>query len=382
MKLEYLIGRTVIRTQAIRIGNFMDTSYMHHPIYVEKYDEYKKKAVVTDFDNGYRAILGVEWLDDNWQPAGDLSQYKDTEYGKLSHIIKAGENPETLQSMMNRSKVITTKNGDPEIFDKVKGVAGKLSEESNDDIDNKIIESLKSKVDDIINGKDRNGDDDLLSNILMMDKLQSMGVTRIESVNESLVELNFPAMDCEDTAYCIELVRDCFKPHSNMIGIEIDGDNGELSRMTIRVHDNKITIEDDWNSIYSYSGDTVIIRNKVSNVFYENIKKLVKQGTTVVPDISTIMMADAALGSTTEELLYHMRNLKDGDSIVCASGSDIYTIQVDSKNEKVNFAKANIEFVRVLNNQVANNKNSATYFIIFSDKCAKEFDKLISEMPF
>lgn len=382
MKLEYLIGRTVIRTQAIRIGNFMDTSYMHHPIYVEKYDEYKKKAVVTDFDNGYGAILGVEWLDDNWQPAGDLSQYKDTEYGKLSHIIKAGENPETLQSMMNRSKVITTKNGDPEIFDKVKGVAGKLSEESNDDIDNKIIESLKSKVDDIINGKDRNGDDDLLSNILMMDKLQSMGVTRIESVNESLVELNFPAMDCEDTAYCIELVRDCFKPHSNMIGIEIDGDNGELSRMTIRVHDNKITIEDDWNSIYSYSGDMVIIRNKVSNVFYENIKKLVKQGTTVVPDISTIMMADAALGSTTEELLYHMRNLKDGDSIVCASGSDIYTIQVDSKNEKVNFAKANIEFVRVLNNQVANNKNSATYFIIFSDKCAKEFDKLISEMPF
>ena len=155
MKLEYLIGRTVIRTQAIRIGNFMDTSYMHHPIYVEKYDEYKKKAVVTDFDNGYGAILGIEWLDDNWQPAGDLSQYKDTEYDKLSHIIKAGENPETLQSVMNRSKTITTKNGDPEIFDKVKGVAGKLSEESNNDIDNKIIESLKSKVDDIVNGKER-----------------------------------------------------------------------------------------------------------------------------------------------------------------------------------------------------------------------------------
>ena len=77
-----------------------------------------------------------------------------------------------------------------------------------------------------------------------------------------------------------------------------------------------------------------------------------------------------------------MRNLKDGDSIVCASGSDIYTIQIDSNNRTVNFTKNNDSFIKVLDDQVANNRNSATYFMIFSDKCAKEFDELISEMPF
>ena len=380
MRLEDLIGNNVVRTQAIKLGDYMDTSYMHYPVYVKKYDGYTHTAVVTDFNNGYGAILGSEWLDDNWQPAGNIDQYKKPEYDKLYHIIKIGSKGrlDNMQSMVDKSRTITTKAGDPRIFNSAKGPVGK----NNDDIDNEIIESLKSKVDDIVNGKDRNGDDDLLSNILMLHKLQLMGVTPEEPVEDSLIELNFPPMDCEDTAYCMELVKNCFKPHSNMIGIEIDGDDGELSRMAIRVHDNKITIEDDWDSIYSYSGDRVIIRNKVSNVFYENIKKLVKQGTTVVPDISTIMMADVALGSTTEELLYHMKNLKDGDSIVCASGSDIYTIQVDNKNEKVNFTKANVEFIRVLDNQVANNRNSATYFMIFSDKCAKEFDKLINEMPF
>ena len=380
MRLEDLIGNNVVRTQAIKLGDYMDTSYMHYPVYVKKYDGYTHTAVVTDFNNGYGAILGSEWLDDNWQPAGNIDQYKKPEYDKLYHIIKIGSKGrlDNMQSMVDKSRTITTKAGDPRIFNSAKGPVGK----NNDDIDNEIIESLKSKVDDIVNGKDRNGDDDLLSNILMLHKLQLMGVTPEEPVEDSLIELNFPPMDCEDTAMCMELVSACFKPHSNMIGIEIDGDDGELSRMVIRVHDNKITIEDDWDSIYSYSGDRVIIRNKVSNVFYENIKKLVKQGTTVVPDISTIMMADAALGSTTEELLYHMKNLKDGDSIVCASGSDIYTIQVDNKNEKVNFTKANVEFIRVLDNQVANNRNSATYFMIFSDKCAKEFDKLINEMPF
>lgn len=380
MRLEDLIGNNVVRTQAIKLGDYMDTSYMHYPVYVKKYDGYTHTAVVTDFNNGYGAILGSEWLDDNWQPAGNIDQYKKPEYDKLYHIIKIGSKGrlDNMQSMVDKSRTITTKAGDPRIFNSAKGPAGK----NNDGIDNEIIESLKSKVDDIVNGKDRNGDDDLLSNILMLHKLQLMGVTPEEPVEDSLIELNFPPMDCEDAAMCMELVSACFKPHSNMIGIEINGDDGELSRMAIRVHDNKITIEDDWDSIYSYSGDRVIIRNKVSNVFYENIKKLVKQGTTVVPDISTIMMADAALGSTTEELLYHMRNLKDGDSIVCASGSDIYTIQVDSKNEKVNFTKNNDSFIKVLDDQVANNRNSATYFMIFSDKCAKEFDELISEMPF
>lgn len=380
MRLEDLIGNNVVRTQAIKLGDYMDTSYMHYPVYVKKYDGYTHTAVVTDFNNGYGAILGSEWLDDNWQPAGNIDQYKKPEYDKLYHIIKIGSKGrlDNMQSMVDKSRTITTKAGDPRIFNSAKGSVGK----NNDDIDNEIIESLKSKVDDIVNGKDRNGDDDLLSNILMLHKLQLMGVTPEEPVEDSLIELNFPPMDCEDTAMCMELVSACFKPHSNMIGIEINGDDGELSRMAIRVHDNKITIEDDWDSIYSYSGDRVIIRNKVSNVFYENIKKLVKQGTTVVPDISTIMMADAALGSTTEELLYHMRNLKDGDSIVCASGSDIYTIQIDSKNRKVNFTKNNDSFIKVLDGQVANNRNSATYFMIFSDKCAKEFDELISEMPF
>lgn len=380
MRLEDLIGNNVVRTQAIKLGDYMDTSYMHYPVYVKKYDGYTHTAVVTDFNNGYGAILGSEWLDDNWQPAGNIDQYKKPEYDKLYHIIKIGSKGrlDNMQSMVDKSRTITTKAGDPRIFNSAKGLVGK----NNDDIDNEIIESLKSKVDDIVNGKDRNGDDDLLSNILMLHKLQSMGVTPEEPVEDSLIELNFPPMDCEDTAMCMELVSACFKPHSNMIGIEINGDDGELSRMVIRVHDNKITIEDDWDSMYSYSGDRVIIRNKVSNVFYENIKKLVKQGTTVVPDISTIMMADAALGSTTEELLYHMRNLKDGDSIICASGSVIYTIQIDSKNRKVNFTKNNDSFIKVLDDQVANNRNSATYFMIFSDKCAKEFDELISEMPF
>ena len=76
MRLEDLIGNNVVRTQAIKLGDYMDTSYMHYPVYVKKYDGYTHTAVVTDFNNGYGAILGSEWLDDNWQPAGNIDQYK------------------------------------------------------------------------------------------------------------------------------------------------------------------------------------------------------------------------------------------------------------------------------------------------------------------
>ena len=53
------------------------------------------------------------------------------------------------------------------------------------------------------------------------------------------------------------------------------------------------------------------------------------------------------------------------------------TILVPKKDVKYYFTKNNDSFIKVLDDQVANNRNSATYFMIFSDKCAKEFDELI-----
>ena len=208
MKVEDLVGYDVIRTQPIDLGLFVDTSYMYYPVHVNKVDTYNHTVVVSDFKFNYQAILGVEWLDDNWEKAGDINQYKEPQYDKLNHIIKKGEHPKSMQDIMANAKAVTTNRvGDPDIFDNADGIitAGleqatqeeadnfikhlgangsdydsdyiKKESYKNDDLSNEsILNNVLTTIDELRSGKVNGPNADALTIKLLIRKMDSMGV--------------------------------------------------------------------------------------------------------------------------------------------------------------------------------------------------------------
>ena len=368
MNIQDLIGRNVIRTQAIKIGGFMDMSYMHYPVHVERSNA-DGNIIISDYNNEYYAILGREWIDDNWEIAGKgMLQYKKPEYDKMHHIIKADESHESIQSLANRSKSIVTKKGDSLIFDKVKSTNEK-SEAMKDHPHCNDADMLNELL-----GIDRSDRAKIVD--ICISKLDYMDIKPLRPTHDNTVELKFPDLDCEDITLALEILCLGFRPYANDIFIEITKPDSILKTiLRLNTENGKITISND--RYKDFNKPHIIIYTEYSNEFYNNAMMLYTKGVICVTDLSAIMMADGVIGYELYDIMAAMAICGPNDHVVCVVEDKIYIVTVDSDNSKISFTKSNNSVVNILDKYT---KKGSIALVILKHDQVESFNQFIKEM--
>ena len=428
MKVEDLVGYDVIRTQPIDLGLFVDTSYMYYPVHVNKVDTYNQTVVVSDFKFNYQAILGVEWLDDNWEKSGDISQYKEPQYDKLNHIIKKGEHPKSMQDIMANAKAVTTNRvGDPDVFDNVDGTITAGLEQatqeeadnfikhlgangsgydsdyikkepcSNDDLnDEHLLKNILNTIDDIRSGKVDGSAADIYTKHLLIRKMDSMGVIPRSANDESLIELEFPSkFGCEDSMIALQMAVCAFSTFAENIYLcsktnpaysvmitkivnddgyyyDICGFNGSKA-----VGSDKHVALDKFTENKSIPKLVIYFQNNEDELLF-NAMRLLSNGVKIIPDLTTILIADAMCVYDISMLMVAMAVQGERDALLCIANDKIYVINHDKDNKKVHITKYyKTGVVGVLDILKEDSKYDSTGIAILNYEDANAFIKFI-----
>ena len=429
MKVEDLVGYDVIRTQPIDLGLFVDTSYMYYPVHVNKVDTYNQTVVVSDFKFNYQAILGVEWLDDNWEKAGDINQYKEPQYDKLNHIIKKGEHPKSMQDIMANAKAVTTNRvGDPDIFDNADGIitAGleqatqeeadnfikhlgangsdydsdyiKKESYKNDDLSNEsILNNVLTTIDELRSGKVNGPNADALTIKLLIRKMDSMGVIpRNVDDDNSLIELEFPSnFDCEDSMIALQMAACAFSTFAQNIYL-CSKTNPAYSVMITKIinddgfyydicgfNGNKAVGSDKYVALDEFTENKnipklVIYFQNNEDKLLDNAMRLINNGVKIIPDLTTILIADTTCVYDVGMLMIAMSVQGERDALLCIANDKIYVINHDKDSKKMHITKYyETGVVGVLDILNEDSKYDSTGIAILNYEDANEFIKFI-----